>query len=76
MNPSELIALLETQIEARGLDPLSDEQIALLESESRADRAERDAMLEDLRDRVGLEIPDDAFSCVDDDERSNGPRRA
>lgn len=75
MNTETLIDLLEKQITARGLDPLSDEQIELLESENEADTEERDWMLEDLRDRVGLTIPDDAFSCVTDDERSNGPRR-
>ena len=72
MTADELIAHLEQQITARGLDPLSDEEIYTLES---GEGAERDGLLEDLRDRVGLNIPDDAFSCVDDDERSNGPRR-
>lgn len=74
MKTADLIAHLETQIAARGLDPLSDEQIDLLESESRADREERDWMLEDLRDRVGLDVPADAISCVDDEERGHGPR--
>jgi hypothetical protein len=70
----ELVVLLEHQIAARGLDLLSDEQMALLESDSAADEAERVGMLEDLRDRVGLVVPDECFPCITDEERSNGPR--
>jgi hypothetical protein len=72
--PAErLIESLSAQIAARGLDPLSDEQIDLIESTEPGDRRERDWMLEDLRDRVGLDVPDEAISCVSDDERSDGP---
>jgi hypothetical protein len=70
MNSSELIALLAAQIAARGLEPLSDEQIDLLEADESDD--DRIGMLEDLRDRVGLDVPLAAFPCISDDERSNG----
>lgn len=75
MNATQLIESLSAQISARNLDPLSSEQLDLLESTNPSDREEREWMLEDLRDRVGLDIPDDAFSPFTDDDRSNGPRR-
>jgi hypothetical protein len=67
-----LIPHLENQLAARGLEPLSFEQIDLLESENPADADEREWVLADLRDRLGLDIPAECFSVVTDEERSNG----
>jgi len=50
----KLIANLSQQIAAKGLDPLCAEQLDLL----RSGNFGRIGMLEDLRDRCGLDIPD------------------
>lgn len=73
MNPytEKLIAELASEIAERGLDPLSGEQLALLRGE---DCEERTGMLEDMRDRVGLDVRDLLDGPVTDEERSNGRR--
>lgn len=66
-----LITELSSEIAERGLEPLTSEQLELIRGEDCEDRRE---MLEDMRDRVGLDVQDLIDGPADDDERSNGRR--
>jgi hypothetical protein len=62
MKPALTVAQLNERLAALDLEPLDCEQVFVLTSPACLD--EREAMLEDLRDRCGLPLTDDELTAL------------